>query len=82
MYPLKTLLRNGSVDRFPCATNTQNDRKNFGGVVFCTVRIILKEILPVSLCIPLPLLGNDSINMFPRQRRITGDVIIYAVQIM
>jgi hypothetical protein len=32
-----------------------------------------------GLCIPLPLLGNGSVNMFPRQTGIVGDIVFYAV---
>jgi hypothetical protein len=34
----------------------------------------------VRLCIPLSLLGNGSVNTFPRQRRIV-DVVLYAVHV-
>jgi hypothetical protein len=34
----------------------------------------------LGLCISLSLLGNGSVNTFPWQGRIIGDVIFYAVQ--
>jgi hypothetical protein len=36
----------------------------------------------VGLCIPLSLLGNNSVKAFPRQRRIVGGVIFYAVRVL
>jgi hypothetical protein len=35
----------------------------------------------VGLCIPLSLLGNGSVAMFPRQRRIAG-AVFYAVPVV
>jgi hypothetical protein len=62
----------------PAATNTRNNRGTIGGVIFCAVRALSKGSLWVCLCIPLSLLGNNSV-MFPRQRRIDGGVVFYAV---
>jgi hypothetical protein len=36
----------------------------------------------MCLCILLSLLGNKSVKTFPRQRRIAGGVIIYAVRVV
>jgi hypothetical protein len=36
----------------------------------------------VGLCIPLSLLGNNSVKTFPRQRRIGGGVVFYAVGVV
>jgi hypothetical protein len=66
----------------PAATNTLNNRRIVGGVVFCTILIILKENLLVCLCIPLSLLGNGSLNTFPRRRRIDGGAVFYAVHVV
>jgi hypothetical protein len=36
----------------------------------------------VGLCIPLPLQGNGLVNTFPRQRRIVGRIVSYAVHVV
>jgi hypothetical protein len=36
----------------------------------------------VCQCIPLSLLGNNSVKTFPRQRRIVGGVVFYAVRVI
>jgi hypothetical protein len=36
----------------------------------------------VGLCIPLSLLGNGLVNTFPRQRRIVGGIVFYAVRVV
>jgi hypothetical protein len=64
------------------ATNTRNNRRIVGRVVFCAVCVITQESLWVSLCIPLSLLGNGSVNTFPRQREIVGGVVFYAVRVV
>jgi hypothetical protein len=65
----------------PAATNTHN-RRLVGGVVFYAVRVLSKESLGVCLCIPLPLLGNSSVNTFPRQWRIVTGAAFYAVRVI
>jgi hypothetical protein len=47
------------------------------GVVFYEVLVLSKESLWVFLCIPLLLLGNGSVNTFPRQRGIVGGIIFF-----
>jgi hypothetical protein len=77
VYPRVSLLGNGSVD-----TNTRNNRKFVGSIVFYTIRVVSKESLWVCLCIPLSLLGNGSVNTLPRQRRIVGDVVLYTFHVV
>jgi hypothetical protein len=55
----------------PVAKNTRNSG-----------RIVGRVCLWVCLCIPLPLLGNNSVNTFPRQRKIVGGVVSYAVHVV
>jgi hypothetical protein len=87
-----SLQRNGSFKCIPpfcarqrlgkhvtAATNTCNNRRNVGLVIFCAVRILSKESLWVCLCVPLSLLGNSSVKTLPRQRRFVGGVVFYAV---
>jgi hypothetical protein len=62
----------------PAATNTRNRRIDWR-VVFYVVRVISKESLWACLRIILSLLGNGSVNTFPRQRRIVGGVLLYAI---
>jgi hypothetical protein len=62
----------------PPATNTRNDRRIIGRVIFYAIPILSKESLWVCLCIPLSLLGKNSVRTFPRQRRIVGGVVFYA----
>jgi hypothetical protein len=52
----------------PAVTNTLNNR-----------RIVGRVCLWVCLCIPLSLLGNNSVKTSPWQRRIVGGVVFYAV---
>jgi hypothetical protein len=66
----------------PAATNTRNKRRIVGCVVFYAVHVVSKESLRVCLCIPLSLLGNGSINTFPRQRGIVGGIVFYAVRVV
>jgi hypothetical protein len=51
----------------PASKKTRNNR-----------RIVGRVCLIVWLCMPLSLLGNSSIKAFPWQRRIVGDVVLYA----
>jgi hypothetical protein len=62
----------------PSATNTCNSG-TAGRVILCAVRVLSMESLWVCLCIPLSLLGKNSVKTFPRQRRIVGGVVFYAV---
>jgi hypothetical protein len=55
----------------PAATNTRN-----------IWRIAGRVCLWVCLCIPLLLLGNNSVKTFTRQRRIVGGVVFYAVRVV
>jgi hypothetical protein len=66
----------------PMAINTRNKGRFVGDVVFCTVRVVSQESLWVCLCIPLSLLGNDSVNMFLRQRRIVEGVGFCAAHVV
>jgi hypothetical protein len=65
----------------PAATNTRNNTRIVEHGIFFAVRVI-KESLWVSLCIPLSLLGNNSVKTFPRQRIIFGGAIFYAVHVV
>jgi hypothetical protein len=55
----------------PVVTNTSNNR-----------RIVGRGCLWLCLCIPLSLLGNNSAKTIPRQRRIVGGVVFYAVRVV
>jgi hypothetical protein len=55
----------------PTATNTRNNRRTVGCVC-----------LWVCLCIPLSLLGNNSVKTFPRQWRIVGGIVFYVVGVI
>jgi hypothetical protein len=79
---LPTVARQRLGRHVPMATNTRNGRRIVGGFVFCTVLVVSKESLRVCLCICLLLPGSDSVNTFPRQRRIVVDVVLYAVNIL
>jgi hypothetical protein len=63
----------------PPAKKSHKNRGIVGRVVFYAVRVVSKKSLWVYLCIPLSLLGNDSVNTFPRQRIIVGGVVLLAV---
>jgi hypothetical protein len=77
---LHSVLGNGWVN-VPTATNTRNNSRIVGRVIFYAVRVIPKGSLWVCLCIPPSLLGNNSVNTFPRQWRI-GGVVFYAVRVV
>jgi hypothetical protein len=49
----------------PVSTTTLNNRRTVGSV---------------CLCIPVSLLGHNSVKTFPRQLRIVGGVVFYAVR--
>jgi hypothetical protein len=36
----------------------------------------------VGLCIPLSLLGKNSVKTFPRERKIVGGAVFYAVRVV
>jgi hypothetical protein len=61
----------------PAPTNTSNDRRSFGHVVFSAVRIVSKESLWVCLSsvVARELLGKT----FSQQRRIVGGIVFYTV---
>jgi hypothetical protein len=61
----------------PASTNTGNNRRIVRHVIIYAVCFLPKECLCVCLCIPLSLLGNNTVKMFPRQRRIIGGVTFY-----
>jgi hypothetical protein len=63
----------------PVATNSHNNRRTVQSVIFYAVRVLSKESLWVCLCIPLSLLGNNSVKTIPRPRRTVGAVVFYAV---
>jgi hypothetical protein len=64
------------------ATNTRNSIKIVGRVIFYAVHVLPKESLWVCLCIPLLLIGNSSVKLFPSQRRIVRGVIFCAVHVL
>jgi hypothetical protein len=62
--------------------NTLNNRRIVGCVILYAVRVLSKKSLWMCLCIPLSLLGNNSVNTLPRQRRIFGGVVFYAFRVV
>jgi hypothetical protein len=78
--PIVTRQRLGK--HVPAAMIIRKNRRIIGRVVFCTVRVVLKERLWVCLCINLSLPGNGSVNTFQRQGRILGGVVLYVVRIV
>jgi hypothetical protein len=66
----------------PAATNTLNNRKIVGCVIFYAVRVLSKERMWASLYIPLSLKGKGSLNTLPRQRRIVAGVLFYSVDVV
>jgi hypothetical protein len=55
----------------PAATNTSNNR-----------RIVGRMCLWVCLCVPLSMLGSNTVKTFSRQRIIVGGVVFYAVGVL
>jgi hypothetical protein len=51
-------------------------------IIFYKVPVLSKESLWINLYIPKSLLGNNSVKMFPRERRIVGGVVFYAVRVL
>jgi hypothetical protein len=66
----------------PTATNTRKNRRIVGRVILYAIRVLSEESMWVCLCIHPSLVGNSSINTFPRQLRIVGGVISYAVPVV
>jgi hypothetical protein len=66
----------------PAATNTRNNRRIVGCVIFSAVRVLLKESMGVCLRVPLSLLSNNSVKKFPQQQTIAGGVVLYAVHVV
>jgi hypothetical protein len=62
----------------PAATVTRNNRRIVGHVSYA-VLVVSEENLWVCLCIPLVVARYWSVNTFPRQRRVVGGVVFYAV---
>jgi hypothetical protein len=92
---LLSLLGNGSVNcippfiarqRFyehvPAETNTCNNGRIVGRVIFYAVHALSKESLWVCQGIPLSLLGNGSVKTLWRKRRIVGGVVFYVVHVV
>jgi hypothetical protein len=66
---------------FPAATNTHNNIRIVGRVIFYAVRVLPKrEYVGLSVC--LSLLGNSSVKTFPLQRIIIGGVFFYEVRVV
>jgi hypothetical protein len=61
---------------------TCNNKRIVGRDVFYAARVISKENLWVCLCIPLSLLGNNSVKTFPWQQRIVGCIAFSAVRVV
>jgi hypothetical protein len=58
-------------NQVPAAKNTLKSR-----------RIARRVFLWICLCIPLSLLGSNSVKTFPRQRKIAGGVIFYSINVV
>jgi hypothetical protein len=69
-------------EHVPVATNTCNNRRIVGRVIFYVVHVISKERLCVCLCIPLSLQGSSLVNTFPWQRRIVWGLVFCAVRVV
>jgi hypothetical protein len=65
----------------PAATDTRNNRTIVGRVIFCEVCVLSKESQWVYLCILHSLLGNKSVKTLPRQQRVVGGVVFYAIRV-
>jgi hypothetical protein len=89
---LLSLQGNGSVKCIPpfgarqrhgkhilATTDTCKNVRIYGRVTFYAARVQRES---VGLCVPLSLLGNNSVKKFPRQRRIVVGVIFYAVRVV
>jgi hypothetical protein len=66
----------------PAATNTRNNGRIVGRVIFYAVRALSKKSLWVCLCIPLSLSANNSVKTFQLQRRIIGGIVFYKVRVV
>jgi hypothetical protein len=61
-------------------TNTRNSR-TAGRVIFCAVRDESKSLVGLYMYPPITA-SNGSVNTFPRQRRIVGGDVLYAVHVL
>jgi hypothetical protein len=64
---LRSVLGSGS-ENVPAAMTARNNRRIVGPVILYAVRVLSKESLWVCMCmcIPLSLLGNNSVKVFSR----------------
>jgi hypothetical protein len=76
-----SLLGNGSVNTFQWQ-QIQATIEELLDVSFSMRSVLSKESLWVCLCIPLPLLGNNSVKTFQRKRWIVGGVVLYALRVV
>jgi hypothetical protein len=65
----------------PATTNTRSNRKIVGRIIFYAIRVLSTESLWVCLCIPLLLIGNNSVKTSSHQRRIVRGVVFYAARV-
>lgn len=66
----------------PVATNTHKSIRTADCVIFFAIRALSKEILCVCLYISLSLQDSNSVKIVPRQRRIVGGIVLYAIRVV
>jgi hypothetical protein len=77
VYPL-TVARQRLGRYVSMTTDTHTNRRIVGGAVFCTVRVVSKQSLWVSLCVRISLF----VKHIPRQRGIDGRVVFCKVRVV
>jgi hypothetical protein len=81
---LMCLLGIGSVKCIPPIVARQRPGKDAPAATNIRINTRRRIVRRVSsdLCIPPPLLGNNSVKKFPRQLRIVGNVVFYATRVV
>jgi hypothetical protein len=79
---LLSLLGNGLVNTFPWQRIHATIELLNASFSMRSIYVLSKVTLWVCLFIPLLLLGNNYLKMFPRQRKIVGGVVFYTVHVI
>jgi hypothetical protein len=64
----------------PAATNTRDNRRSVGRIIFCAVPVLSKQRIWVCLCMSPSLPGNNLVKTFPRQRSFVWCVIFCRIK--
>jgi hypothetical protein len=69
-------------EHVPVATNTWDNIRIVGCVIFYAAHVLSKKSLWICLCSPLSLLGNSWVKTFPQQWGIVWGIVFYAIHVV